>query len=98
LELCTDLTSASHNQDSDKNFILAVQARLKRWQELLKLTQSKSMSREMQMGLFTELTCLKNILEPKIGIKWAIASIPAIIILWLLFVMFGGLLAGLTHI
>ena len=31
-------------------------------------------------------------------VKWAIASIPAIIILWLLFVMFGGLLAGLTHI
>lgn len=72
--LCTDLTSASHNQDSDKNFILAVQARLKRWQDLLKLTQSKSMSREMQMGLFTELTCLKNILEPRIGIKQAITS------------------------
>jgi hypothetical protein len=31
-------------------------------------------------------------------VKWAVASIPAIIILWLLFVMFGGLLAGLTHI
>ena len=31
-------------------------------------------------------------------VKCAVASIPAIIILWLLFVMFGGLLAGLTHI
>ena len=72
--LCTDLTSASHNQDSDKNFILAVQARLKRWQDLLKLTQGKSMSREMQMGLFTELTCLKDMLEPRIGIKQAITS------------------------
>ena len=31
-------------------------------------------------------------------VKWAIASIPAIIILWMLFVMFGGLIGGLTHI
>jgi len=72
--LCSDLTSASRNQDSDKNFILAVQARLKRWQDLLKLSQGKYMSREMQMGLFTELTCLKGILEPRVGIKQAITS------------------------
>ena len=31
-------------------------------------------------------------------VKWAIASIPAIIILWTLFVMFSGLIGGLTHI
>jgi len=31
-------------------------------------------------------------------VKWAIASIPAIIVLWLLFVMFGGLITGLVHI
>ncbi len=31
-------------------------------------------------------------------VKWAIASIPAIIILWILFMMFGGVLTGLTHI
>ena len=31
-------------------------------------------------------------------VKWAIASIPAIIILWMLFMMFGGVLAGLTQI
>ena len=31
-------------------------------------------------------------------IKWVIASIPAIIILWILFVMFGGLITGLIHI
>ena len=31
-------------------------------------------------------------------VKWAIASIPAIIILWLLLIMFGGLITGLTHI
>ena len=31
-------------------------------------------------------------------VKWAIASIPAIIILWMLFVIFGGLIGGLTQI
>ena len=31
-------------------------------------------------------------------VKWAIASIPAIIILWMLFMMFGGVLTGLMHI
>ena len=28
-------------------------------------------------------------------VKWVIASIPAIIILWLLFIAFGGLVTGL---
>ena len=31
-------------------------------------------------------------------VKWAIVSIPAIIILWMLFVTFGGVLTGLTNI
>ena len=31
-------------------------------------------------------------------VKWAIASIPAIIILWMLFMTFGGVLTGLTDI
>jgi hypothetical protein len=69
LALCNDLSKASKNQENAKSFISAVQARLTRWQKLLQRTKNKSMSREMQMGLFTELTCLKEILEPKIGIK-----------------------------
>lgn len=31
-------------------------------------------------------------------VKWALASIPALIIMWLLFMVFGGLLTGLTGI
>jgi len=31
-------------------------------------------------------------------VKWAVASIPAIIILWLLFMLFGSVLTGLIHI
>ena len=27
-------------------------------------------------------------------VKWAVASIPAIIILWFLFMLFGGLMGG----
>jgi len=69
LALCIDLSKASKNQENAKSFISAVQARLTRWQKLLQHTKNKSMSREMQMGLFTELACLKGILEPKIGIK-----------------------------
>jgi hypothetical protein len=31
-------------------------------------------------------------------VKWTIASIPSLIILWMLFIVFGGLIAGLTNI
>ncbi|MDC0407265.1 hypothetical protein OAM82_01275 [Candidatus Thioglobus sp.] len=30
-------------------------------------------------------------------VKWAVASIPAIIILWLLFMLFGGLMGGFSR-
>ena len=63
LPLCKHLSSASS--------ISAVQIRLGRWGKFLQHERNKAMTREMQMGLFTELTCLKEILEPKIGIKQA---------------------------
>ena len=64
LDLCNSLSSASN--------ISAVQVRLGRWQKFLQRERNKAMTREMQMGLFTELACLKEVLEPKIGIKQAI--------------------------
>ncbi len=30
-------------------------------------------------------------------VKWAVASIPAIIILWFLFMLFGGLMGGFSR-
>ena len=30
-------------------------------------------------------------------VKWAVASIPAIIILWFLFMLFGGLMGSFSH-
>jgi len=74
LALCNDLSRASENQESVSNFILAVQSRLMRWQKILQQDLKKIMTREMQMGLFTELSCIKDFIEPAIGIKQALNS------------------------
>lgn len=72
--LCDDLISITHKYDSDEAMINAVEVRLKRWQQLLKQDRNQDMSLERQMGLFTELLCLKDIITPKIGISQAITS------------------------
>ena len=54
--------------------ISAVEVRLQRWQQLLKKDRSSEMSFEKQMGLYTELFTLKEIVAKKIGIKGAIIS------------------------
>jgi len=72
--LCEDLISITHKYDSDEAMINAVEVRLKRWQQLLKQDRNQDMSLERQMGLFTELLCLKDIITPKIGIEQAVTS------------------------
>jgi hypothetical protein len=72
--LCEDLISITHKYDSDEAMINAVEVRLKRWQQLLKQDRNQDMSLERQMGLFTELLCLRDIITPKIGIEQAITS------------------------
>lgn len=72
--LCEDLISITHRYDSDEAMINAVEIRLKRWQQLLKQDRSQDMSLERQMGLFSELLCLKDVVSPKIGIEQAIIS------------------------
>jgi hypothetical protein len=72
--LCLDLISVAHSYDTDKAMVSAVEVRLKRWQRLLKQDRSGEMTLERQMGLFSELSFLYDILEPKIGIKQAITS------------------------
>ncbi len=72
--LCEDLISITHRYDDDEAMINAVEIRLKRWQQLLKQNRSQDMSLERQMGLFSELLCLKDIVTPKIGIEQAIIS------------------------
>lgn len=72
--LCEDLVSITHKYESDEAMISAVEVRLKRWQQLLKQDRNQDMSLERQMGLFSELICLKNIVLPKVGLEQAIIS------------------------
>ena len=72
--LCRDLTAVAHRYDADDKMISAVEVRLQRWQELLKKNREGSLTLEMQMGLFSELTVLKDIIAPELGIKGAILS------------------------
>ena len=74
LALCNNLISVSLEFDSDEASILAVENRLKRWQELLKKERSRELAIERQMGLYTELKCLRDTIIPKIGFKAAITS------------------------
>lgn len=74
LTLCEDLISITHKYENDKAMVIAIEVRLKRWQQLLKQNINPNMSIERQMGLFSELLCLKDILYPKIGISQSIIS------------------------
>ncbi|MDY0194952.1 MAG: PD-(D/E)XK motif protein [Sulfurovaceae bacterium] len=72
--LCEDLISITHKYGNDEAMIGAVEIRLKRWQQLLKQDRNQDMSLERQMGLFSELLCLKDIVTPKVGLEQAIIS------------------------
>jgi hypothetical protein len=72
--LCKDLISITHKYDNDEAMISAVEIRLKRWQQLLKQDRNQDMSLERQMGLFSELLCLKDIILPEVGIEQSIVS------------------------
>ena len=72
--LCNDLISITDNYDNDTAMISAVEVRLKRWQQLLKQDRNKAMNLQQQMGLYSELLCLRDIIVPKFGIEQAIVS------------------------
>lgn len=72
--LCNDLVSITDNYDNDTAMISAVEERLKRWQQLLKQDRSRAMNLQRQMGLFSELLCLRDIIVPNFGIGQAIIS------------------------
>jgi hypothetical protein len=72
--LCEDLIATAHRYGTEEKMISAVEVRLKRWQQLLKQDRNEKLTVEIQMGLFAELVCLKDILAPNIGIKQAITS------------------------
>jgi len=72
--LCEDLVMTSSRYEDDLAMVSALEIRLRRWQQLLKQERTQEMSLERQMGLFSELSCLKDIVANKIGIAQAINS------------------------
>jgi len=72
--LCEDLVAVAHRYDSEDQMLSAVEVRLRRWQQLLKQDRAQEMALEKQMGLFTELLCLRDIVAPKVGIRQAVFS------------------------
>ncbi|CAM4047719.1 hypothetical protein BAQ48_00710 [Bacillus luti] len=65
LILCNDLINTMKEQD--ENIIKKVMQRLERWQKLLQKRTLRVMSKEEQMGLFSELKILSDYLIPKYG-------------------------------
>jgi len=72
--LCEDLIAVAHRYSSEDQMISTVEIRLQRWQQLLKQDIKRKMPLEKQMGLFTELLCLKDVVAPKVGIRQAVFS------------------------
>ncbi len=74
ITLCQDLINTANKYDNSEKIIVEVENRLKRWQQLLKNNAYDGLTVEKQMGLFSELICLKNRIANEIGIKDAILS------------------------
>lgn len=72
--LCGDLINTALQCGADEEIIDAVEIRLRRWHLLLKRERQRELTLEVQMGLFSELICLKDLIAPKMGIRQAAAS------------------------
>lgn len=65
LALCEDILSICISRVTNKEMIDAVEQRLRRWQIFLTQNNAPIMSAELQMGLFSELICLKNLISTR---------------------------------
>lgn len=74
LLLCNDLIVVANKYFDEVKMINSVEMRLVKWQKLLKQNKNNEMTIERQMGLFSELMFLKDILIPNLGIKNSINS------------------------
>lgn len=74
LLLCGDLITEALQCSTDEKMISAVEARLRRWQRLLKQEAHKELTVEVQMGLFSELLCLRDIIAPRVGTEQAVRA------------------------
>jgi len=74
LTLCKDLILIGKKYNDDLTMFNVIENRLKRWQQFLLKNRSIDFSLQKQMGLFSELICLRNIIAENIGFKSAIYS------------------------
>ncbi|GMQ56267.1 hypothetical protein AN1V17_06600 [Vallitalea sediminicola] len=72
--LCKDLITTIDKYKLDKDKLVKLKNRLKKWKNLLANKGKLSLSTEKQMGLFSELYCLKNIIARYKGYNVAIDS------------------------
>ncbi|WP_215113358.1 PD-(D/E)XK motif protein [Exiguobacterium sp. s63] len=72
--LCEDLIAVSFNSKDEKQLIIRLQSRLKRWHELFKKGNKNKLTVETQMGLFAELFFLKQYLLPELGSEDSLRS------------------------
>lgn len=72
--LCQDLITIAQKYTDEEAMIRAIENRLTRWRQLLKQNQYNDFDIETQMGLFGELSCLKNIVSKTCTLSQAIVS------------------------
>ncbi|GIN98106.1 hypothetical protein J6TS1_39760 [Siminovitchia terrae] len=72
-KLCEDLCTVSEVAANEKSMISHLLLRLKNWQELLS-RDIKDFSLSQQMGLYSELKVLKDIIAPRLGLSHAVSS------------------------
>ncbi|MDE5052479.1 PD-(D/E)XK motif protein [Niallia taxi] len=72
LILCNDLINII--KDYDKDLVEMIVKRLQRWQRLLQKKSLRVMTKEEQMGLYSELTVLKDYFIPVYGCSGSINS------------------------
>lgn len=73
-KVCQDLLNLLEINTSTYNLEIVIENRLQKWQELFKNSNFNNISFEVQMGLFSELYFLNNVLAKKTGIEAAILS------------------------
>lgn len=72
--LCDDLITVIDTYDSDEKKISKLFERLDKWKNLLANKRQLSISKEKQMGIFSEIYSLKNLIAPNIGLSYALNS------------------------
>ena len=74
LSLCNDLFDNSINCKDDEQLMTFAIGRLLKWQKFLSQNSSRAMTEQQQMGLITELVCLKDFIIPNFSIQESILS------------------------